>query len=90
MGVNISRVVSAAVATTLLGLLWYGPLLFGRSRMRLFDGPRDQTQTNEMRKRSSKLYALLFLANVLTAFVLGLVIRISTVNTALFGMKVVT
>jgi len=74
MGSNLWAVVSAALATMLLGLLWYSPLLFGRSRVR--------------RNGSGKLYVLFFIASFLAAFVLGQVIRITTVSTALLGMKV--
>ena len=89
MGINIWGVMSAALGTMLLGLLWYSPLLFGRSRVRwLGDVPNDQGQPNEMRKGSGKFYVLFFFASLLAAFVLGQIIRISTVSTALLGMKV--
>ena len=74
MGSNLWAVVSAALATMLLGLLWHSPLLFGRSGVR--------------RNGSGKLYVLFFIASFLAAFVLGQVIRITTVSTALLGMKV--
>jgi hypothetical protein len=89
MGINIWAVVSSAVATTMLRLLWHSPLLFARTRMRLSGGVHDEHfRPNETPKRSGKFYVLFFLASLLTAFVLGQVIRISTVSTALLGMKV--
>ena len=87
MGINIWAVLSAALATVPLGVLWYSPLLFGRSRMRLLSNISESQRPNKL-ENSSKLYALSFLASLLTAFVLGQIVRISRVNTAMFGMKV--
>jgi hypothetical protein len=89
MGVNLLAVLVAAIATMILGFLWYSPLLFARPWMSLMGyAPDDKAKQDEMRKGAGKLYAMSFVVSLVTAFVLGKIIRISTVDTALYGMKV--
>ena len=89
MGINLWPVLVAAVATMVVGFLWYSPLLFARPWMVLMGyDPNDKTKLEEMRKSAGKSYAISFVASLVSAFVLAKVIDVTTVNSALYGMKV--
>jgi hypothetical protein len=89
MGINLWSVLVAAVATMVLGFLWYSPLLFARPWMVLMGyDPEDKAKLAEMQKGAGKMYALSFLASLVSALVLAKIIAITTVNSALYGMKI--
>jgi hypothetical protein len=89
IGINLWSVLAAAVAAMLLGFLWYSPLLFARPWMVLMGyDPNDKAKLAEMQKGAGKMYALSFLASLLSAAVLAKIVAITTVNSALYGMKV--
>jgi hypothetical protein len=89
MGINLWSVLVAAIATMVVGFLWYSPLLFARPWMVLMGyDPEDKTKLEEMRKGAGKMYALSFLASLVSALVLAKIILITTVSSALYGMKV--
>lgn len=89
LGINLWPVLVAAVATMVVGFLWYSPLLFARPWMVLMGyDPNDKTKLEEMRKSAGKSYAISFVASLVSAFVLAKVIDVTTVNSALYGMKV--
>src|SRR5258708_33486249 len=50
--------------------------------------PNDKAKLDEMRKGAGKTYALSFVASLVSAFVLAKIIDVTTVNTALYGMKI--
>ena len=50
--------------------------------------PDDKARIKEMQKSAGKSYGISFVASLVTAFVLGKIIDITTVDTALYGMKV--
>jgi surface polysaccharide O-acyltransferase-like enzyme len=88
-GINFWAVLVCAIATMVIGFLWYSPMLFANSWMRLmgFD-PNDKTRIAEMQKGAGKMYALSFLASIVAAIVLAKIIVITSVNTIPYGMKV--
>jgi hypothetical protein len=87
--VNLWSVLVAAVATMLVGFLWYSPLLFARPWMLAMGyDPSDKAKLEAMRKGAGKSYAITFVASLVAAFVLGKIIDIATVNSALYGMKI--
>jgi hypothetical protein len=88
MNVNIWSVLTAAIATMVIGFLWYSPLLFARPWMLAMGyDPDDKAKIKEMQKGAGKNYAVSFLASLVSAFVLGKIIDAATVDTALYGMK---
>jgi uncharacterized protein DUF1761 len=88
-GINFWAVLSAAIASMILGFLWYSPLLFAKPWMRLMGvDSNDKAKLAEMQKDAGKLYAISFLASVVAAVVLGKFINITSVNTIPYGMKV--
>ncbi len=89
MGVNLWSVLAAAVATMILGFLWYSPLLFAKPwTLAMGYDPNDRAKMEEMRKGAGKLYGITFIASLISAFVLGKVIEITTVNSIFYGMKI--
>ncbi len=72
LGVNLLAVLAAAVATMVIGGLWYSPLLFARPWMVAMGmDPDDKAKIAEMQKGAAKLYTLAFIASLIAAFVLG-------------------
>ncbi len=89
MGVNFWSVLVAAVAIMILGFLWYSPLLFAKPwTVAMGYDPNDKAKMDEMRKGAGKLYGITFVASLISAFVLAKIIDVTTVNSALYGMKI--
>ena len=88
-GVNLWAGLVAAVATMVVGFLWYSPFLFARPWLLAMGyDPDNKTKLDEMRKSAGKSYALSFLASLVAAFVLGKIIDVTTVDSVLYGMKI--
>ncbi len=88
MGVNLWAVLVSALATMVVGFIWYSPLLFARRWMVLMGlDPDDKAKIAEMQKSAGPSYALSLVASALAAAVLGKIIAIATIGTALYGMK---
>jgi hypothetical protein len=89
LGIRIVPVIAAAIATMVIGFLWYSPLLFAKPWMRAMGyDPEDKAKLAEMQKGAGLMYAGAMLASLASAFVLAKIIEITTVNSALYGMKV--
>ena len=89
MGVNLFSVLAAAIATMMLGFLWYSPLLFAKPwTLAMGYDMNDKAKMDEMRKGAGKLYGITFIASLISAFVLAKIIDVTTVNSALYGMKI--
>jgi Protein of unknown function (DUF1761) len=89
MGVNLWAVLVAAAATMVVGFLWYSPMLFANPWMKLMGyDPNDKAKIAEMQKSAGPSYAMSLVASALAAAVLGKIIAIATVHSAMYGMKV--
>jgi uncharacterized protein DUF1761 len=89
MGVNLWSVLVAAVATMILGFLWYSPLLFAKPwTLAMGYDLNDKAKMEEMRKGAGKLYGITFVVSLISAFVLAKIVDVTTVNSALYGMKI--
>ena len=89
MDVNLWSVLVAAIATMVVGFVWYSPLLFARPWMVAMGyDPEDKPKAEELRKGAGKSYAISFVASLASAFVLAKIIDSMTVNRALYGMKI--
>lgn len=87
MGVNLWAVLVAAIAMTVVGMLWYSPLLFAKPWMALL-GYQDMSKMPESQKGSGPSHGLLILSRVVSALVLGKIIAVASVTTPLYGMKI--
>ena len=89
MGVNLWAVLVCAIVDMVLGFLWYSPALFANPWMKLMGyDPNDKAKIAEMQKSAGSSYAMSFIASLLAAAVLGKIITIATVTTALYGIKI--
>jgi uncharacterized SAM-binding protein YcdF (DUF218 family) len=89
MGVNLWGVLVSALATLAIGFVWYSPWLFARPWMVLMGyNPDDKAKMAEMQKSAGPSYVLSLVASAVAAAVLGKIIAVATINTALYGMKV--
>ena len=89
MGLNVWAVLVCALATMVVGFLWYSPLLFANPWMRLMGyDPNDKAKIAEMQKSAGPSYAMSLIASVLAAFVLGKLIAVAGFVTAIDGLKI--
>ena len=79
MGVNLWAVLVSALATMVVGFVWYSPVGYD---------PDDKAKIAEMQKSAGPSYMLSLVASVIAAAVLGKIIAVATINTSLYGMKV--
>ncbi len=84
--VNLIAVFAAAVVSMIVGFLWYSPLVFGKQWMKLM-GLTD-AKLEAAKKGMSKMYALSFLAALVTGYILGMVVKMAYSTTVVGGMKV--
>jgi hypothetical protein len=73
-GAGFSLVLAAAIRAAVMVLMGYDP--------------EDKAKLEEMQKDAGKMYALSFVASLVSAAVLAKIIAITTVNSAFYGMKV--
>jgi len=84
MGVNLWAVLLSALATMVVGFVWYSPLLFARPWTILMGyDPDDKAKMAEMQKSAGPSYMLSLVASLLSAAVLGKIIVIATIHTPL-------
>src|ERR1700761_6103133 len=89
LGVNLWAVLVCAVATMVVGFLWYSPALFANPWMRLMGyDPNDKARIAEMQKNAGPSYGMSFIASILSSLVLAKIIMIANVTTPLYGMKI--
>jgi len=73
---NYVAILVAAIATMVVGFLWYSPILFAKPWMREMGyDPNDKAKTQEMQKTAGPAYAGSFVASLLSAFTLALVLH---------------
>jgi Protein of unknown function (DUF1761) len=88
-GINFWAVLVAAIATMVIGFLWYSPLLFARPWTRLMGVDlEDKAKIAEMQKGAARMYSLAFAASIVSAVVLAKIIAVASVNTIPYGMKI--
>ena len=89
MDINLLSVLVAAIATMVLGFVWYSPLLFAKPwTVEMGYNPEDKAKMEEVRKGAGKSYGISFVASLVSAFILAKIIDITTVDSALYGMKI--
>jgi hypothetical protein len=88
MGVNLWAVLVSALATMVIGFVWYSPLLFANPWMILMGyDPNDKAKIAELQKSAGPSYGLALIASVLSAAVLGKLIAVTHITSALYGVK---
>jgi hypothetical protein len=84
---NWLAILVAAVATMILGFLWYSPFLFGKAWAREMGYDlSDKAKMDEMRKSAGPAYAGSFVAGLLSAFTLALILQGLRAESLHFGL----
>jgi len=86
---NWLAILVAAIATMVVGFLWYSPLLFAKPWMREMGyDPSDKAKTQEMQKSAGPAYAGSFVASLISAFTLALILHGLNAQGLDFGLMV--
>ncbi len=86
---NWLAVLAAAISTMIVGFLWYSPLLFAKPWMREMGyDPNDKAKTQEMQKSAGRAYAGSFVASLISAFTLALILHGLRTEDLHFGLMV--
>jgi len=73
---NWLAILVAGISTMVVGFLWYSPLLFAKAWMREMGyDPNDKARMEEMKKSAAPAYGGSFLASLLSAFTLALILH---------------
>ena len=73
---NWLAILVAAISTMVIGFLWYSPLLFAKPWMKEMGyDPSDKAKTEEMKKSAGPAYGGSFVASLISAFTLALVLH---------------
>jgi Protein of unknown function (DUF1761) len=86
---NYWAILVAAISTIVVGFLWYSPLLFAKLWMKEMGyDPNDKAKTEEMKKTAGPAYAWSFVASLLSAFTLALILHGLRAEDLNFGLMV--
>ena len=83
-GINYLAVLVGAVATLLVGLVWYSPSVFGRVWIRAFGYTEERV--NLIRQTAGRAYTVWVLCYLAMALVFNLLLAYAGVRTATGGM----
>jgi Protein of unknown function (DUF1761) len=73
---NWLAILVAAISTMVVGFLWYSPPLFAKAWMREMGyDPNDKARMEEMKKSAGLAYGGSFVASLLSAFTLALILH---------------
>lgn len=83
MDVNWISILLGAIASMVIGSIWYGPL-FGKQWMKLV-GLTDK-DVNEAKKKMAQTYSQMFVASVVTVYVLAVTIGMASEKSLMTGL----
>ena len=73
---NWLAILVAAISTMVVGFLWYSPLLFAKPWMKEMGyDPNDKAKMEEMKKNAGPAYGGSFVASLISAFTLALILH---------------
>ena len=73
---NWLAILVAAISTMVVGFLWYSPILFAKPWMREMGyDPNDKAKVQEMQKSAGPAYSGSFVASLVSAFTLALILH---------------
>ena len=85
--INLAAVFGAAIASMVLGFLWYGPL-FGKQWMSLMGWKKlSKAQMDKMKEAGKKSYALAFIGALVMSYVLAHFVDYTGAVTAVEGAQ---
>ena len=77
--INYWSILSAAIASILVGYAWYSPLLFGNIWLRL----SKLSVKKQDKKKMARQYIIMFISSLITAYVLSFFVRGLTLNNSI-------
>lgn len=84
---NWLAILASAVATMVVGFIWYSPVLFAKPWMREMGyDPNDKAKNQEMQKSAGPAYLGSFIASLISAFTLALFLHWLRVESLHFGL----
>lgn len=84
---NWLAILASAIASMVLGFLWYSPLLFAKAWTREMGyDPNDKAKMDEMKKSAGPAYAGSLAASLLSAFTLALILHGMRADSLHFGL----
>jgi len=84
---NWLAILVAAISTMILGFIWYSPLLFAKPWTREMGYDlNDKAKMEEMRKSAGPAYAGSFVASLISAFTLALILHGLQAQSLNFGL----
>jgi hypothetical protein len=87
--INLLAVLVAAIATMVVGFLWYSPLLFAKPWMKEMGyDANDKARMEEMMRSAGPAYGGSFLASLVSAFILALFLHWLRAQSLEFGLMV--
>jgi hypothetical protein len=87
--INLLAVLVAAISTMVVGFLWYSPLLFAKAWMREMGyDPNDKARMEEMKKSAGLAYGGSFVASLISAFILAMLLHWLPADSWQFGASV--
>jgi hypothetical protein len=87
--INLLAVLVAAIATMVVGFLWYSPLLFAKPWMKEMGyDANDKARMEEMKRSAGPAYGGSFLASLVSAFILALFLHWLRAQSLEFGLMV--
>ncbi|MBI2085465.1 MAG: DUF1761 domain-containing protein [Candidatus Aenigmarchaeota archaeon] len=81
-------IVVSAIASMIIGMIWYSPMLFGKSWMNEMKMNAKKMLSMKKSGGINKAYMLSFAGSLLTAYVLGYFVNLLGANTAMGGAAV--
>lgn len=87
MDVNIWAVLASAVASMILGFLWYGPLFSKPWMKEMGWDPNDQTQMAKMKSAAGPAYFQQFVGALIMAYVFAHVLKAFDNNGVAMGLQ---
>jgi len=84
---NWLAILVAAISTMVVGFLWYSPLLFAKPWMKEMGyDPNDKAKMEEMKKTAGPAYVGSFVAGLISAFTLALILHAFRAEDLHFGL----
>ncbi len=84
--VNYLAILVAAIASMIIGGLWYSPILFGKKWLK--EMKIEKSDMPEMKKKANKSYVIMFLSSLVMAYALSRFIILTNTTTLAAGLLI--
>lgn len=84
--INLVGVVLGAISNMIIGAIWYSPMVFGKTWMKLVG--ISQKEIDSGKKQMSKTYSMAFVGALITAYILAVILDLVGATTILEGLQI--